>query len=148
MTKSKLPELVEPVKPVEPEKNDENLHELRIALAAAVTALNKCKGVIVTESDIRTWGEPHGAITFKVKSSHALYTQYEKDSREYNRALREYNNQLGARAHGISVEQYIEAKKRFDDYQSKKCDKLPDHEIEYFVEKVLKLDNTPELTEA
>lgn len=148
-------ELIEPIKPVAPEKNDEDLHELRTALAAAVTALSKNKSIIIIESDIRTWGEPEGLITFRVKKTHALYTEYHEKERQYQREKRDYDNHVAAIEHGVTVEQYLEAKKRFDEYQSKKCDKAPAHEIEHFIEKVISLQinkvddqSVPELTTA
>lgn len=145
-------ELIEPIAPEKPEKTDEDLNELRMAIAAAITAVTKNKNIIVTDSDIRTWSEPEGIIAFKIKKTHALYTQYEKDVREYNVAKRDYDNQVAALKHGVTVEQYLEAKKRFDEFQSKKCEKSPNHGIEHFIDKVISLsiahieDNTPELT--
>lgn len=149
-----MTELIEPIKPIRPEENDENLSELRTALAAAITAVTKNKNIIVTSSDIRTWGEPEGTITFKMKKTHALYTKYDNECREYNIAKRKYDNQVGALKYGVSVEQYLEAKKKFDDYQSKKCEKAPDHELEYFIDKIINIQInevsedsiTPELT--
>lgn len=145
-------ELIEPVVPVAPEKNDEDLNELRMAIAAAITAVTKNKNIIVTESDIRTWNEPEGTVSFKVKRTHALYTEYAKQQRQYNQDKRDYDNKVAALKYGVTVDQYIDAKKRFDDYQSKKCEKSPNHEIEHFIDKVISLsiahieDNTPELT--
>lgn len=141
-------ELIEPIRPVEPEKNDEDLHELRAAIAAAVTAVSKNKNIIVTSSDVRTWSEPEGQITFKIKKTHALYTEYDKKQREYQQAKRDYDNQVGALKFGVPVEKYIEAKKRYDSYQSKKCEQMPEHELDYFVEKVLTSDAVPELAES
>lgn len=128
--------LVEPIKPVEPEKDDEALSELRTALAAAVTALGKNKNIIITNSDIRTWSEPEGQISFKIKSHHAKYVEYDKECRKYNDAKRLYDNTLKAKEFGIPLDQYLEAKKKFEEYQAKKCDKLPDRDIEYFIAKV------------
>lgn len=130
-------ELTEPIRPTEPEKDDEEIHELRIALAAAITALNKNKNVIIAVSDVRTWSEPEGYITFKLKKTHASWKDYAAKSSAYSVEKRLYDNTTKAEELGIPVDLYIEAKRKFDEYQSKKCEKSPDHEIDYFISKLI-----------
>ena len=72
---------------------------------------------------------------------------YEVQERAYYVERKNREELQQAEQFGITIEQLREAKRRHDVYQSKKCEKAPDYELDYFVEKILSTSDVPELAE-
>lgn len=132
----------EPIAPVAPEKNDDAKSALNVAIAAAVVAASKVPGIIIESSSVSDWREPDGSITIKYKPIIDEWKAYNKANREYGEAKAAYDNAKGAYDQGVSIEVYVAAKAKFEEYQRKKCATAPDHEITYFIDKLIALTST------
>ena len=121
------------IKPTEPEKTEEEYHELNMALASVLTTLKKHKNIMIKTAELQNWSQRKIEITLVYKPSHEQWKAYDKAQSEYYRAKRDQELLEQAEQHGITVDQLKEAKKRHELYQEKKCDKAPEHELDYFI---------------
>jgi hypothetical protein len=144
MTSNDLPELI---KPTAPERTDEEYHELNMALASVLTTLKKHKNILIKTAQLQDWSQRKIEITLVYKPSVEQWKAYEVQERIYYNERRNREELQQAETFGITVEQLREAKRRHDVYQSKKCEKAPDYELDYFVEKILSTSDVPELAE-
>lgn len=133
MTES-LPELI---RPTEPEKTEEEYHELNMALASVLTTLKKHKNILVKNAQLENWGQRKIEITLVYKPSHEEWKVYHQANSDYYLEKKRRDDMAECEKFGITIEQLREAKKRHELYQAKKCDKAPEHELDYFVERVL-----------
>lgn len=147
-----------PTRPTEPEKTEEEYHELNMALASVLTTLKKHKNILIKQAELKQYGQREINITLRFKPTQEAWKAYDLEERDYynqSRIVRDHNEALDR---GITVDQLKEAKKRHELYQAKKCDKAPEHELDYFINIVTGNTNvqinevseqsTPELTTA
>lgn len=136
MTKQTTKQLVAPIEPVKPSDTEEAKNALNMAMAAAITAATKVKGVIVTNSNVSDWREPEASLSFKYKPTIEEWKEYNKAAIKYNEDKRLYDDTIAASEANVSLPVYQEAKRKLSEYNQKKCATAPEHDIQYFLNKL------------
>lgn len=131
-----------PVRPVEPGKRPADVDLINHAVSIAVVEIKKClKDKVCISTNISTWSSPEGTVEIKVPGSHEEWTAYRAAMTQF------YNdtNAYEAEIRHVSVETYLAAKKKAEEYARKKCDKAPDKDIDDFLADMLEVPDDDEI---
>lgn len=131
-----------PIRPVEPGKRPADEDLINYAMAIAIVEIKKAlKDKICVKTSVSTWSDPSGSIEIRVPGTQEEWTVYRAAMSQYYDDC----NQYEAHKRGVSVQTYLEAKKKAEEYARKKCDKMADRDIDDFLQDMIELPDEDEI---
>lgn len=116
----------EPVEPVKPEQNKKAKHELTIAMAAAITAVAKIKGVKINHAEIEGGSPFKCSIELVIEDDEKVWEEYEKKYSSYTKEWTTWKHEQDCIKFGITEEQRQIAEKKYYEFRKETGYKFPE----------------------